>query len=171
MNPLDWLKSVRENGGKWPFPPVPLEGVDSKKPVNTLIPPVTPCSSLYLNGNGELLPEGTGEGNSYCEGKGTETSGGHRGNGPFLRVESGLGLRVAQGEQGKNPVSATPARPVDPVTGLPQPFLTADGTLSIPFDSDPKYHWWKGGQSVKATMAEVKARMEGERKDTNEDPV
>ena len=38
------------------------------------------------------------------------------------------------------------------------PFLTADGTLSIPFDSDPKYHWWKlGGQSVEQTRAEVLA--------------
>ena len=36
------------------------------------------------------------------------------------------------------------------------PFLTAGGTLSIPFDSDPKYHWWKvGGQSVEQTRAEV----------------
>ena len=40
------------------------------------------------------------------------------------------------------------------------PFLTADGTLSIPFDSDPKYHWWKTGQSVEKTRAEVLARKE-----------
>ena len=43
-----------------------------------------------------------------------------------------------------------PARP-----GMKKPFFTADGTLSIPFDSDPRYHWWKGGQSVKATVAEL----------------
>ena len=35
--------------------------------------------------------------------------------------------------------------------------FTAGGDLSIPFDSDPRYHWWKGGQSVKATIAELKA--------------
>lgn len=40
------------------------------------------------------------------------------------------------------------------------PFLTPGGTLVIPFDSDPKYHWWKpGGQSVASTCAEVLARM------------
>ncbi len=37
------------------------------------------------------------------------------------------------------------------------PFFTADGTLSIPFGSDPKYFWWQGGQSVKETIAELKA--------------
>lgn len=38
---------------------------------------------------------------------------------------------------------------------LRKPYLAADGTLVIPFDSDPKYHWWKGGQSVALTRAEV----------------
>ena len=38
------------------------------------------------------------------------------------------------------------------------PFLTADGTLSIPFDSPGRYHWWRGGQSVKATLQEVTER-------------
>lgn len=43
---------------------------------------------------------------------------------------------------------------------LKLPFLTPGGDLSIPFDSDPKYHWWKpGGQSVEQTRAEVQARM------------
>jgi len=32
--------------------------------------------------------------------------------------------------------------------------------LVIPFDSDPKYHWWKSGQSVKATIAELKAAQD-----------
>jgi hypothetical protein len=39
------------------------------------------------------------------------------------------------------------------------PFLTAGGDLSIPFDSPERYHWWRGGQSVAATLAEVKERM------------
>jgi hypothetical protein len=40
------------------------------------------------------------------------------------------------------------------------PFLTADGTLVIPFDSPERYHWWRGGQSVAATLAEVRANQE-----------
>jgi hypothetical protein len=39
------------------------------------------------------------------------------------------------------------------------PFLTAGGDLSIPFDSPERYHWWRGGQSVAETLAEVKERM------------
>jgi len=46
-------------------------------------------------------------------------------------------------------------------TGKPLrvPYLTSGGTLVIPFDSDPKYHWWKGGQSVEQTRAEVRSWM------------
>lgn len=39
----------------------------------------------------------------------------------------------------------------------PMPHLLADGTLVIPFDSPERYHWWKGGQSVAQTRAEVLA--------------
>jgi hypothetical protein len=40
------------------------------------------------------------------------------------------------------------------------PFLLADGTLSIPFSSPERYHWWRGGQSVKQTIAELLERKE-----------
>lgn len=50
-----------------------------------------------------------------------------------------------------------------PVPSVPSeeklPFLTPGGDLSIPFDSPDRYHWWKGGQSVASTRAEVLARM------------
>ncbi len=42
------------------------------------------------------------------------------------------------------------------------PFLTADGTLSIPFDSPERYHWWKpDGErlTVAETLAEVRAGL------------
>lgn len=42
------------------------------------------------------------------------------------------------------------------------PYLAADGTLVIPFDSDPKYHWWKNGQSVHQTKEEVLAGIASE---------
>jgi hypothetical protein len=37
-----------------------------------------------------------------------------------------------------------------------QPHFTAGGVLVIPFDSDPKYHWWRGGQSVADSIAELR---------------
>jgi hypothetical protein len=42
---------------------------------------------------------------------------------------------------------------------LPLPYLTPGGTLVIPFASDPKYHWWNGGQSVEQTRVEVRSWM------------
>jgi hypothetical protein len=47
--------------------------------------------------------------------------------------------------------------PIDAEARLP--FLTAGGDLSIPFDSLARYHWWRGSQSVAATMAEVRAGL------------
>jgi hypothetical protein len=47
--------------------------------------------------------------------------------------------------------------------GAKHPHLTPGGTLVIPFDSPERYHWWKGGQSVAATRAEVLARLEAEK--------
>jgi hypothetical protein len=36
------------------------------------------------------------------------------------------------------------------------PHFTPGGTLVIPFDSPERYHWWRGGQSVALTIAELK---------------
>lgn len=38
---------------------------------------------------------------------------------------------------------------------MPRPYLEPDGGLVIPFGSDPRYHWWAGGQSVAETMKEI----------------
>jgi hypothetical protein len=39
-----------------------------------------------------------------------------------------------------------------------KPYITDDGELIIPFDSDPKYHFWKPcGQSVAETLRELNA--------------
>jgi hypothetical protein len=37
------------------------------------------------------------------------------------------------------------------------PYIDATGTLVIPSESDPKYHWWAGGQTVAATLTELGA--------------
>jgi hypothetical protein len=75
-----------------------------------------------------------------CEGSGDPGYGGNRGNRGERAVPDGAALAKRR-----------------------EPFLTPGGDLSIPFDSDPKYHWWNGGQSVKQTLAEVRAQLEGER--------
>lgn len=72
----------------------------------------------------------------------------------------------------KPPVLSVLTQPIadqseSPVPSVPTeerlPFLTPGGDLSIPFDSNPKYHWWKpGGQTVEKTRAEVLAWMKAE---------
>jgi hypothetical protein len=42
-------------------------------------------------------------------------------------------------------------------TAPPLPTIKEDGTLVIPFDSHPRYHWWNGGQSIAITLAELGA--------------
>jgi hypothetical protein len=36
-----------------------------------------------------------------------------------------------------------------------KPYVDEHGILIIPFDSDPKYHWWASGQSVIETLREL----------------
>lgn len=43
------------------------------------------------------------------------------------------------------------------------PHYIENETLIIPFNSDPKYHWWADGQSVIETLREL-GRMDLEEK-------
>ena len=42
--------------------------------------------------------------------------------------------------------------------GQEVPYLALDGTLVIPFNSPARFHWWKGGQNLCQTLAEVQSR-------------
>lgn len=44
--------------------------------------------------------------------------------------------------------------------GRPLPYVKANGTLVIPFDSDERFHYWKGGQSLALTKEEAISRKE-----------
>lgn len=41
-----------------------------------------------------------------------------------------------------------------------KPTLRDDFTVHIPFCSEPKYQWWRSGQSLYATLAELAAPLE-----------
>lgn len=43
---------------------------------------------------------------------------------------------------------------------LTRPSINRRGELIIPFDSDRRYHYWAGGQSVAATLQELNAPRE-----------
>lgn len=89
-----------------------------------------------------------------------------------------LGLTLALGPDGKLRISPRGVLPAELRENLkqykaevlallvqqssrPRPFINDRGELIIPFESDPRYHWWKlGGQSLAATLAELNASPE-----------
>jgi len=161
MNSMEWLKSVRENAQKAHIPPVPPEGAMQENTGNAPIPPEPPRSSEHFIEK-ENISEGTPlEQNEIYWGEETkpETSGGVGGNQGFYGGNDDYDLTGLGGNQGNIDVSKTEPAPEK----LERPHLTPGGTLVIPMNSDPKYHWWNGGQSVAATRAEVMARPEAER--------
>ena len=162
MNAMEWLKAVRENPQKSPVPPVPPDGVGGKTSGNTGIPPVPPCSSKHFLKNENNLLTTTSEQKEMYWGDEPEpgSSGGDRGNQGFLKGNEDL---LHKGDRGNGDKAAVLETLSPSAPSLPLPFLTTDGTLSIPFGSDSKYHWWNGGQSLAQTRAEVLARIEAER--------
>ncbi len=40
------------------------------------------------------------------------------------------------------------------------PYINQKGVLVIPFDSEPRYHWWAGGQTILETLRGLKASLE-----------
>lgn len=38
---------------------------------------------------------------------------------------------------------------------LPKPYFNRSGDLVIPFNSQKRYHWWAGGQSLQQTIKEI----------------
>ena len=43
------------------------------------------------------------------------------------------------------------------VRSVRMPYLTPGGVLGIPIESPERFHWWKGGQSIEQTRAEVES--------------
>jgi hypothetical protein len=155
MNAMEWLRAVQENPEKRPIPLVPPDGGLQKTSGNIGIPPVPPRNSKHFLENENNLEGNKPERREIYWGDEPEpgSSGGNRGNQGFFREKGDSSHQGDRGEQAKAAVAETAPSPTKPR----KPFLTPGGDLSIPFDSDPKYHWWIGGQSVAQTRAEVLA--------------
>ncbi len=41
-----------------------------------------------------------------------------------------------------------------------QPYINEQDVLIIPFDSEPRFHWWAGGQTIIETLRELDASPE-----------
>lgn len=77
---------------------------------------------------------------------------------------TGLPVNQYSKDQIKTLVAAccTVATPVPPKGAqFTKPYITEEGELVIPFDSDPKYQYWKPcGQSLFETLRELKVSEE-----------
>ena len=40
------------------------------------------------------------------------------------------------------------------------PYIDNSGNVVIPFNSDPQYHFWKGGQKLSDTLLQLKINKE-----------
>ena len=67
-------------------------------------------------------------------------------------------LKAEPTQQLKSPAASSPLYE-EMVRRLPEdfPLLNARDELIIPFNSEAKYHWWAGGQSIAKTLAELNA--------------
>jgi hypothetical protein len=89
---------------------------------------------------------------------------GHFKSRAYARGELSIGAVdvLEKRKESERPVPSVPrslqTASVPPLVAVERlPYLAADGTLVIPFDSPSRFHWWNGGQSVTATLAEVRA--------------
>ena len=120
-------------------------------PTSTCISPRTPVKLVQ----GEIVL-----GNAQEDPEKTESDIGKVGPLGEVRVDRGVS-RVDQVEgigevwEKRPEMAATATQPERPK----KPHFTPGGTLVIPFDCDPKYHWWKGGQSMKKTIAELRGEV------------
>ena len=86
-----------------------------------------------------------------------------------LRTPLNTSARERENSERETYVQGVPVPPSEPsdsdvekdsktaVRGVRLPYFTPGGTLGIPFESPERFHWWKGGQSVAETRAEVLA--------------
>jgi hypothetical protein len=51
------------------------------------------------------------------------------------------------------------------------PYITPEGNLIIPFAADERYHHWRGGQSLAATLLEIGAPFDVWRRYTAADEI
>jgi hypothetical protein len=42
---------------------------------------------------------------------------------------------------------------------VPLPYLDDSGDVVIPFDSDPRFQWWAGGQTLNDTLRELENEL------------
>lgn len=109
---------------------------------------------LALDGKEVPGTAGTGFQNSRVYVKKTPSE---EGNNMYALKEFGEGVPSVPERKTEEPAVG---RPETAAKAERLPYFTPGGTLVIPFDSPERYHWWKNGQSVTETIAELRSGKE-----------
>lgn len=72
-------------------------------------------------------------------------------------ISKSRSFHVDDKEGAPSPASTVAASPSRKREILPHPYINARGALIIPFESDVRFHWWAGGQSIQKTLLELGA--------------
>jgi hypothetical protein len=82
-----------------------------------------------------------------------------------MRISAGMTMKYLNAllAKSRNPEYVRPGLPAKPaklpLSGgvLTRPHINARGELIVPFESDRRFHWWAGGQTIRATLLELGA--------------
>lgn len=70
------------------------------------------------------------------------------------------GLQDVSEELGNKASPAQEDKKEDTHNLKPAPFISPEGDLTVPFNTDPEYQWWKGGKKIKEITEKLKNKPE-----------
>ena len=81
-------------------------------------------------------------------------------DGDRLRIEAPRGSLTSEIKDALTLSKKEIIKELKDIQKVNRPYVDKHSVLVTPFDSDPKYHWWAGGQSVLKTLRELRAPKE-----------
>jgi hypothetical protein len=81
-------------------------------------------------------------------------------NGDRLRIEAPKGSLTSEIKDALTLSKKEIIKELKDTQEANKPYIDRYGVLVIPFNSEPKYHWWAGGQTILETLRELRAPKE-----------
>ena len=81
-------------------------------------------------------------------------------DGDWLRIEAPKGALTSEIKDALTLNKKEIIEELKDIQKVNRPYVDKHSVLVISFDSDPRYHWWAGGQSVLETLRELRAPKE-----------
>ena len=139
MTTLDWLRNRKKKN---------LDAISGEE--STDESPINPDSSIFKSADDNIFSEEREVKTSLAE-KRMGGLGGPRGNTGIFET---VGPETEPNDEEKT-FDVPDINVCPPAFQSNMARLKVDGTLVIPFDSPPRYHWWNGGQTITQTRREL----------------